>query len=259
MAANLNHKKSTGRRRSTASQNAGTNNTTNHTTSREHHHHRRHRQSHHTRMVGALDHPLPIASAINGVWTPRRKIHRTLRRIATLATKAGAAVATATVASEMREGNLDPIVLDNASGAKLCIAGDEYIVVGNTTASSLYIFRLSSSSILAPLSSTSQPSATDPLVSPWAVISLQEDDSEEEEEDPKDSSSDNNTSNNIPNSIGRIVSIKALPFGQSLIYGETIREEEGHVVLFTDDGRCIIVRIRKNDSGRSFHSRNRQK
>lgn len=186
-------------------------------------------------MESALNLPLPIASAIQGQWRSRRKLQRTPRRLATLKMPSNSATT-----NNSTTGNVDGRTAD-ASGTIVCLAGDEYIVVANTVANGIFIYRIS------------QEQHPDDLVSPWCVVPLSTttsssdikdtttttttDENEEEEEDMVD-----------PKSEAVIVSLTALPFGQSLVYGETCRIEEGHIVAMTDDGQGFVVRLRKDVS-----------
>lgn len=108
---------------------------------------------------------------------------------------------------------------EDTSAIMICIAGDQFIVVANNL-NSLCVYQI-----------TANVSDDIPL-KPWAVVSLTEND-------------DNHHST--------IVSLIALPFGQSLIYGETCRKEEGHVVAFTDDGQGFIVRLHKDDGASKIY------
>ena len=203
-------------------------------------------------VLGAVDRPLPIASAIQGQWKSRRKVHQTPRRLATLKINVGGNGSSKVMSSEDDNHPPSGLGMDISSGIQVCIAGDEYIVVANTTASNLYVFRLSQQ----PRQPTATAIATDStlLTLPWAVVPLTH-----QIDDADDATHDNITtietktkqqSSQLPDtSPANIVSLMALPFGLSLIYGETCRHEEGHVVAFTDDGQGIIVRIRKDDSG----------
>lgn len=164
-----------------------------------------HNHNHNTRSIHvrrpridrALDHPLPLASIVEGNWKSRPKVHRTPRRLATLMTHAS----------------------EDASGTLLAIAGEEFLVVANTV-SQLYIFRLEESLLLSPMD--------DAVVSPWAVVTLSEDEGRQS---------------------AAIVALEALPFGKSLVFGETCRKDEGHVVAFSDDGEGFVIRIRRDGKG----------
>ena len=161
------------------------------------------------RMDRALDHPLPLASIVEGSWKSRRKVHRTPRRLATLMTH------------PLTGDGSDAILQEDASGTLLSIAGDEFILVANTV-SQLSIFRLEESLL----------SQTDnSVVSPWAVVTLSQDETRQS---------------------AAIVAMEVLPFGKSLVFGETCRKDEGHVVLFSDDGEGFIIRIRRDGKGRSL-------
>ena len=207
-------------------------------------------------IESALDLPLPIASVVQGQWRSRRKLQRTPRRLATLnipssSSNAHGDVATST-SSMVMEGD--------ASGTILCLVGQEYIVVANTVANGLCIYRLSSQKQQQqPQSSSSSSSSSggnnntttstaspDDLVAPWCVVSLTNDHHHTEKDD------DHNDDDPImvdAKDSAVIVSLTALPLGQSLVYGEPCRAEEGHIVAVTDDGQGFVVRLRKDDSG----------
>ncbi|CAB9523341.1 expressed unknown protein [Seminavis robusta] len=106
----------------------------------------------------------------------------------------------------------------DASGTTMCIAGDEYIVVANTVSTPVLIYRLTHSAAAAT------------VVTPWNSVSLIGGDDD-----------------NATPSSSAIVSLMALPFGKSLIYGEPCRKDEGHIVAFSDDGQGFILRIRRDD------------
>lgn len=114
----------------------------------------------------------------------------------------------------------DTILQEDGSGTLLCIAGDEFILVANTV-SNLYIFRLTE----ACLSQND-----DTVVAPWVTVCLSEEEARQ---------------------AAAIVALHALPFGKSLIYGETCRKDEGHAVAFSDDGQGFIIRIRRDGKGKN--------
>ena len=53
-----------------------------------------------------------------------------------------------------------------------------------------------------------------------------------------------------------IVSLVALPYGQSLIYGHSCRKEELQIVAMTDDGQGFIVVVRNNDDNADHENAN---
>ena len=117
----------------------------------------------------------------------------------------------------------DTILQEDTSGTLLCIAGEEFILVANTV-SKLFIFRLSSES-------SSDEAEEDSIVSPWAEITLSEEESRQS---------------------AAIVAMEPLSFGKSVIFGETCRKDEGHAVLFSDDGEGFIIRIRLDGKGEIY-------
>ena len=207
-----------------------------------HHHRHSHNAGSHS-IQSSLDLPLPIASLVDGRWQSRQTVHRTPRRIATL--KLPTRAASSSSETEGGDG-----VDSDASATILCIAGQEYIVVANTVANGLGIYRLSSpaqhqSATSANATSTPlTPALSDPtdLVAPWCTVSLYSRDNDNDTDD------DDFEDDAMADSNAAIVSLMALPWGQSLVYGESCRDEELHIVAVTDDGQVFIVRLRQGDA-----------
>ena len=212
------------------------------------HHHRHSHNEGHRSIQSSLDLPLPIASLVEGTWQSRKTVHRTPRRIATLK------LPTRSSSSSSSEIDGDGSIDGDASATVLCIAGHEYIVVANTVANGLGIYRLSSqeqpqqSTISGSAASTpvkpTLPDLTE-LVAPWSTVALassdNDDDAGEDDHEGDEMGADTKDS-------AAIVSLTALPWGQSLIYGESCRDEELHIVAVTDDGQVFIVRLRQGDA-----------
>ena len=196
-----------------------------------HHNHHHHPP---TNFGGALDNPLPVASAIDGEWRPRRKVHVTPRHLATLRVMQLPNQNDDNDNDEQQQQQL--IDSEDTSSTKVCIVGDQFIVVATSNRSPLCVYKLSR----APSNSEHN---TDMCTKPWSVVLLSNNNNENE----NDNDNEIQQQQLLPPPASKIVSLIALPFGQSLIYGETCRRnEEGHVVALTEDGQCFIVRIRRD-------------